>query len=86
MPAQNPKSSEQGYPVELMKQLGARIKVLRIAKGHSNHEKFAFEHNINRSQYWRYEQGEDLKFSTLLKIIKALDVSLLEFFSEGFDG
>jgi len=85
MPAQNSKIEEKGFPVVIMKQLGARIKELRISKGHSNHEKFAFEHNINRSQYWRYEQGEDLKFSTLLKIIKALDVTLVEFFSEGFD-
>jgi transcriptional regulator with XRE-family HTH domain len=85
MGAETSKSAEQLPTDEVLKQLGARIKALRIAKGHQNYEKFAFEHNISRSQYWRYEQGEDLKFSSLLRIVKALDISLDEFFSDGFE-
>lgn len=67
-----------------MKKLGNRIKQLRISKGYSNYEAFAYEHDIPRSQYGRYERGHDLRFSSLLKIIKALDISIEEFFSEGF--
>lgn len=69
---------------EDMKKLGKRIKQLRIGKGYSNYETFAYENNIPRSQYGRYEQGYDLRFSSLLRIIKALDISVAEFFSEGF--
>ncbi|MBS1772417.1 MAG: helix-turn-helix transcriptional regulator [Bacteroidetes bacterium] len=69
---------------EDMKKLGERIRQLRISKGYSNYEAFAYEHDIPRSQYGRYERGEDLRFSSLLKIIKALDVTISEFFSEGF--
>ena len=65
--------------------LGNRIKELRIKKGYSNYEYFAYENNISRSQYGRYEKGEDLKYSNLLKVIRALGISLEEFFSEGFD-
>ena len=72
-------------PEETLKKLGARIRTLRILKGYQNYEKFAYEHDISRSQLWRYENGEDLKFSSLLKIIKALGMSPAEFFSEGFD-
>jgi transcriptional regulator with XRE-family HTH domain len=68
-----------------LKKLGERIKSLREAKNEFNYEKFAFKHDLNRSQLWRYENGEDLQFSSLLKVLKALDVSLAEFFKDGFE-
>ena len=65
--------------------LAERIKSLRIQKGYTNYENFAFDHNIPRAQFGRYEKGEDLRFSSLVKIVKAFDMSLTEFFSEGFE-
>ena len=70
---------------EIVKKLGKRIRELRIAKGYSSYEYFAYEHNISRAQFGRYEKGEDLRFSTLAKIIYAFDMTMEEFFSEGFD-
>lgn len=70
---------------EILKKLGKRIRELRIAKGYSSYEYFAYEHNISRAQFGRYEKGEDLRFSTLAKIIHAFDMTLEEFFSEGFE-
>jgi len=70
---------------ETLQKLGARIKQLRIAKGYTSQEIFAYEHNLNRVQYSRYERGEDLRFSTLMKVIQTLDVSIDEFFREGFE-
>jgi transcriptional regulator with XRE-family HTH domain len=69
---------------ELIK-LGIRIKSLRIKQGYSNYENFAFEKDIPRAQYGRYEKGEDLRYSSLLKVVKAFGLTLEEFFSEGFD-
>ena len=69
---------------ELVK-LGERIKSLRIEKGYTNYENFAFEHEIPRAQFGRYERGEDLRFSSLMKIIKAFNMTPEEFFSKGFD-
>ena len=66
-------------------QLGERIKSLRLSKGFTNAEKFAYEHNISRSQYAQYENGKDLRFSSLIKLMKAFDLSLEEFFAEGFN-
>jgi len=74
----------KGNPDEL-KRLGARIKALRIKKGYTNYENFAFEHDIPRAQFGRYERGEDLRYSSLLKVIEAFDLSPKEFFSEGFE-
>jgi len=68
-----------------LQQLGARIKQLRIAKGYTNYENFAFEHKLPRTQYGRYEQGQDLRFSSLVKLVEAFGITLEEFFSEGFD-
>lgn len=65
--------------------LGERLKQIRKGKGYSNYEHFAFRHDINRSQYGRYEKGGDLRFSSLLRVLEALDISLKDFFAEGFD-
>lgn len=67
-----------------MRQIGARLKALRKAKGYSNYEQFAFQHGIGRAQYGRYEKGHNMQMDTLLRLLGALEVSLGEFFSEGF--
>lgn len=41
--------------------------------------------DLSRTQLWRYENWEDLRFTSLLKVLKALDISLAKFFGEGFD-
>ena len=75
-----PLSKEEG-----LRKLGERIKELRIKGGYTNYEYFAYENDISRAQYGRYERGEDIRFGTLIKIIKAFDLTIEEFFSEGFD-
>lgn len=72
-------------PDKELERLGKRIRELRIKKGYSNYEYFAYDHNIARAQFGRYETGEDLRYSSLLRVVKALGVTLEEFFSEGFD-
>ena len=64
--------------------LGSRIKELRIAKGYTNYENFAFDHDLPRSQFGRYEKGEDIRFSSLVKILHAFNVSPEEFFDDRF--
>lgn len=77
-------------PVELdteeqLQKLGARIKSLRIKEGYKSYEYFAYDHNISRAQFGRYEQGQDLRVSSLIKVVSAFGMTLEEFFSEGFD-
>ena len=68
-----------------LQKLGKRIKSLRIAKGYTSYEYFAYDHDISRAQFGRYENGEDLRFTSLIKVINAFGITLNEFFSEGFD-
>lgn len=66
-------------------QLGKRIKQLRLGKGYTNQEIFAYDNDINRAQYNKYERGGDIRFSNLIRLIKALDMNAKDFFGEGFD-
>jgi transcriptional regulator with XRE-family HTH domain len=65
--------------------IGQRIKQLRINQGYSSYEYFAYEHNISRAQFGRYEQGQDLRLSSLIRVVNAFGMTLEEFFSEGFE-
>lgn len=68
-----------------LQRLGERIKDLRKNKmGYSSAEIFAYENGFGRTQYARYENGEDLRFSTLVKIVGIFGMTLEEFFSDGF--
>ncbi|MBO0321234.1 helix-turn-helix transcriptional regulator [Muricauda sp. CAU 1633] len=68
-----------------IKKLAERIKSLRLQKGYSSYESFAYDNSIHRAQYGRYETGTDMQYTSLLKIAQAFDMTLEEFFSEGFD-
>jgi transcriptional regulator with XRE-family HTH domain len=69
-------------PEDQLIKLGARIKALRIKAGYSSYETFAYEHGLPRAQYGRYEQGKDLRFSSLVKVVAAFGITMEEFFSE----
>jgi len=78
------KTTEFNSKKELAK-LGKRIKQLRIERGYTNYENFAFDHDIARAQFGRYESGEDLRYLSLLKVARAFGISLKDLFSEGFE-
>lgn len=68
-----------------IQKLANRLKSLRIEKGFTSYEAFANEFGLSRALYGRYEKGKDLRYSSLVKIVKALDMTLEEFFSDGFE-
>ena len=65
--------------------LGERLKYYRKLKGYTNYEHFAYDLGISRSQYGKYEKGGNIKFSTLCRILEFLDVTLKDFFENGFN-
>lgn len=77
-------AQKEEYVENQLENLGNRFRELRIKKGYSNYEQFAFDHEIPRTQYGRYEKGSDMRFSSLVKVLNAMDMTLEEFFSEGF--
>ena len=62
------------------KKIGNRIKQLRLKAGYSSAEKFAYENDIARAQYSRYERGVDMQISSLLKVLAVHKMTLQDFF------
>ena len=60
--------------------IGKKLKELRISKGYTNYEHFAYEIGISRSQYGSYENGANMKLTTLFKILTFLEMPIEEFF------
>lgn len=64
------------------KRVGERMKEVRIKNGFNSYEQFAFENDIGRAQYGKYERGtEDLRLSSLFKVLNSLDIGFAEFFA-----
>lgn len=68
--------------LELNKKVAQKIRQLRIDGGYTSYETFAFDKEINRVQYWRIENGENITIRTLLKILKIHNISLSDFFKD----
>ncbi|MEO8088366.1 MAG: helix-turn-helix transcriptional regulator [Bacteroidota bacterium] len=64
----------------LMLNIGAAIRKLRIQKGYKCAEYFAFQYQLNRSAYYGWENGKNISIKKLILVCEALDISLLEFF------
>jgi transcriptional regulator with XRE-family HTH domain len=64
-----------------LKKVGDRLKFFRKKAGYSNYEYFAYDNNISRPQYGKYEAGANIQLNTLYKILKALKTSPEEFFN-----
>ncbi len=68
-----------------LKKFAERLKDLRKKKGYTNMDIFAYEHGFGRAQYGRYENGQDLRYTTIIRLANCFEMSIKEFFSEGFD-
>jgi hypothetical protein len=62
--------------------IGEKLKKLRIKKGYPAYDYFAFEHDISRVLYWRMEKGTNFTIGSFLKVLKAHDMSMKEFFKD----
>lgn len=66
---------------EIVEKIGAKIIQLRKEKGLSQ-ERFANSFGIDRAQLGRIERGTDMKISSLVRVLDALDISAAEFFKD----
>ncbi|WP_353089262.1 helix-turn-helix transcriptional regulator [Flavobacterium sp.] len=80
----NKKSETDNNERIYLKKIGERLRYFRKKAGYTNSEYFAYENNISRPQYGKYEAGANIQLNTLIKILKAMNVSLEEFFT-GFN-
>lgn len=66
--------------IEQLNDIGNKLRKLRIAKGYTNYENFAYDNSLNRANYGRYEKGANLRLSTLISILECHNLTLEEFF------
>lgn len=65
--------------------LGERIRQLRIDKGYTSQETFAYDADIPRAQYGKYEKGSNLTIQSLFRILRFHKISFEEFFNTDFE-
>lgn len=70
---------------ELYSLLGKRITNLRKKAGYTSQETFAYDAEIPRALYGRYEKGVNLTLASLYRILKYHKISLSDFFKNGFE-
>ncbi len=78
------KKNVESGETEYLKKVGERLKYYRKKAGYTSYEYFAYEHGFSRPQYGKYEAGANIQLNTLMKILRALNVTLEEFF-KGFN-
>lgn len=65
---------------ELLEKIGEKLKQLRIDAGYTSYEKFAWDNDINRTQYWKIEKGKtNLTLKSLMKVLLIHKMGLLTF-------
>ncbi|WP_433763650.1 helix-turn-helix domain-containing protein [Flavobacterium ginsenosidimutans] len=72
-------NSEKNIELKI-NQISKKLKEIRLSKGYTSYETFAFDHNLNRVQYWRIESGSNITLKTLIKVLDIHEISLEDFF------
>ena len=62
--------------------IAKKLKSLRIEKGYTSYENFAWDNEIPRVQYWRMEKGTNFTIRTFLRILDVHNLTLKEFFED----
>lgn len=65
---------------EMLINLGIVIRRLRLNKGFKSAELFSYENNLNRTAYWRWENGQNITMKNFFKICSIHDLSPKEVF------
>jgi len=68
---------------DILRNIGDKLKELRIKKGYSSYENFAVDNDLGRMQYWRLENGKtNMTLKSLLRILEIHELSPSDFFKD----
>lgn len=70
---------------KLYRLIGERVTELRKKAGYTSQETFAYDANIPRALYGRYEKGANLTIYSLYRILKHHQITFEDFFKDGFE-
>jgi transcriptional regulator with XRE-family HTH domain len=60
---------------ELLFDLGSTLRQLRMRKGFKSAEVFSYENDLNRTAYWRWENGENITMKNFFKLCDIHNIS-----------
>lgn len=64
-----------------LERIGNRLKEMRIAKGYTSYRQFAYAFEFEPKSVWLLEEGKtDFKYSSLKRVLEALDTSVDDFY------
>ena len=63
----------------ILKEMGSRIREKRKSVA-NNYEDFARDHQFNKVTISRIENGENFTMSSLIQVLRVLDISIEDFF------
>jgi hypothetical protein len=65
---------------ETLYSLGSTFRQLRMRKGFKSAEVFSYENDLNRTAYWRWENGENITMKNFLKLCNIHNISPKDLF------
>ncbi len=70
------------FPVheKQLKDVGIILRELRLKKGYSSAENFSYDFELNRTNYWRWENGQNITLKSMFRICEIHEISLRNFF------
>lgn len=65
----------------ILKEIGLRLRYLRLKKNYKSYESFAIDNNLSRMQYWRIEKGlTNITVRSLNTLLTIHNITIEEFF------
>jgi hypothetical protein len=65
---------------EMLLGLGSTFRQLRMRKGFKSAEIFSYENDLNRTAYWRWENGENMTMKNFLRLCNIHEISPKQLF------
>jgi transcriptional regulator with XRE-family HTH domain len=63
-----------------LKSVGKILRELRIKKGYTSAEIFSYDFEINRTNYWRWENGQNITLKNIFRICEIHEITASELF------
>jgi transcriptional regulator with XRE-family HTH domain len=60
--------------------LGVILRILRQRKGYKSAEHFSYDNDLNRTAYWRWENGENMTMKSFLRLCRIHKITPKELF------
>jgi hypothetical protein len=65
---------------EMLHNLGSTFRQLRMRKGYKSAEIFSYEFDLNRTAYWRWENGENITMKNFFRLCHIHELTPKELF------